>query len=59
MRWYRFKRAAEWRWRFALLPTQVGDEMLWLEWYQQKGGGCSYYRRLVPGSMEHSYQVGP
>lgn len=31
MRWS--LKAPEWERRFAVLPVQIGDEFIWLEWY--------------------------
>lgn len=42
---------SNWRWRFALFPTHIGeDDMLWLEFYQ--------VRKLGPGGWERRDRTG-
>ncbi len=52
-------RRRTWRHRFALFPTQVGEETIWLSWFEQKGYffDSIIFRRLYPGAPEHDYTV--
>jgi hypothetical protein len=36
-----------WRKRFAFLPVKIGDEILWLEWFERRFAGEYYEVRKL------------
>lgn len=36
-----------WRKRFAIIPVKIGDEVLWLEWFERRFMGEYYEVRKI------------
>lgn len=46
MRWSKTK-GDGWHKRFAILPVRIGDEILWLEWFERRFAGEYYEVRKI------------
>lgn len=47
MRWSATDPRDGWRRRFALLPVKIGDQIIWLEWFERRVTGHYYEIREI------------